>query len=52
MSAKNIALQLNNLLHDEVLYKRLQANCANAKLVYNWQQDEKTLLALYKKILG
>lgn len=52
MSAENIALELNNLLHNEVLYKKLQANCAAAKAEYNWQQEEKILLNFYQHILG
>ncbi len=52
MSTKNIAGQLNNLLGDELLYQRLQANCVTAKEVYNWQHEEKILLDLYKHILG
>jgi glycosyltransferase involved in cell wall biosynthesis len=52
MSAKNIALQLNNLLSDELLYQRLQANCIKVKTVYNWQNEEKILLAFYHQLLG
>lgn len=52
MSSKNIALQLNNLLHNEVLYKRLQDNCAAASSIYNWQNEEKILLHFYKQLLG
>lgn len=52
MSAKNIAQQLNNLLGNELLYQKLQANCIQAKAVYNWQNEEKILLNLYRKILG
>lgn len=52
MSVKNIALQLNNLLSDELLYQRLQANCIKAKAVYNWQNEEKILLAFYHQLLG
>lgn len=52
MSAKNIAVQLNNLLVDEVLYTRLQSNCLEAKTIYNWQREEKILLDFYKHVLG
>lgn len=52
MSTKNIALQLNNLLQNEVLYKRLQDNCNAAMLIYNWQNEEKKLLDFYTHILG
>jgi len=52
MSSKNIAAQLNNLLMNEVVYQRLQANCAKATALYNWQTEEKTLLAFYQQLLG
>ena len=52
MSSKNIALQLNNLLQNEVLYKRLKDNCAEASAIYNWQNEEKILLNFYKQLLG
>jgi len=52
MSAENIAAQLNNLLNDGVLYKRLQANCCNARKFYNWQEEEKKLLDFYQHVLG
>jgi glycosyltransferase involved in cell wall biosynthesis len=52
MSSKNIAAQLNNLLMNKVVYQRLQANCAKATALYNWQTEEKTLLAFYQQLLG
>lgn len=52
ISSKNIAAQLNNLLMNEVVYQRLQANCAKAATLYNWQTEEKTLLAFYQQLLG
>lgn len=52
MSAKNIAVQLNNLLGNELLYQRLQANCLKAKAIYNWQAEEKILLNFYQQALG
>jgi glycosyltransferase involved in cell wall biosynthesis len=52
MSTKNIAAQLNNLLNDGVLYKSLQINCRQANAVYNWQNEEKILIDLYKHALG
>lgn len=50
MSSKNIAYQLNNLLCDEVLYKKLQDACIEAKRVYNWQNEEKILLDFYNHL--
>jgi glycosyltransferase involved in cell wall biosynthesis len=50
MSAENIALQLNNLLHNEVLYQTLKTNCLQAKQLYHWQLEEKTLIPFYQKL--
>jgi glycosyltransferase involved in cell wall biosynthesis len=52
ISAENIAQQLNDLLNNELLYKRLAANCDKAKLSLNWQEEEKKLLAFYKNLLA
>jgi glycosyltransferase involved in cell wall biosynthesis len=52
MQPKNIALKLNNLLHNEVVYGRLRNNCIKAREIYNWQNEEKTLLAFYKHLIG
>ncbi len=52
MSAKNIAAALNNLLQNELEYQRLKANCAKAALLFNWQNEEKILLAFYQQLLG
>ena len=46
----NIANAINNLLNDEVLYKRLQQNCLKAREILNWQNEEKKLLEFYKNI--
>ncbi len=52
ISAKNIAAQLNNLLHNAVLYNELQQNCIKAREILNWQQEEKKLVEFYKKLLA
>ncbi|MBI3883557.1 MAG: glycosyltransferase, partial [Sphingobacteriales bacterium] len=52
ISAENIATQLNHLLTDDDLYNMLQKNCLQARNVYNWQQEEKKLIAFYKNVLG
>jgi glycosyltransferase involved in cell wall biosynthesis len=46
-----IASALNKLLHNEVFYADLRNNCIGAAEVLNWQQEEKTLVKLYHKIL-
>ena len=50
-SAQNLTAQLNNLLHNEVVYIELQQNCIKAREMLNWQEEEKTLLQFYKKLL-
>lgn len=47
--SKNIAQELNNLLNNEVMYQQLQRNTIAVRLVYNWQQEEKKLVAFYKQ---
>ncbi len=48
LSAKNLAAELNNLLSNEVLYNTLRQNCMQARLRYNWQEEEKILIQFYK----
>jgi len=50
ISPKKIAALLNNLLLNEVEYKRLQQNCLKAREELNWQQEEKKLLQFYKAV--
>ena len=52
ISPKRIAEALNNLLTDDVLYKRLKENCLKARAVLNWQQEEKKLVSFYHTILN
>lgn len=52
LTSANLAMQLNKLLYDEVLYKQLQQNCLLAREVFNWQNEEKKLISFYKNILG
>jgi glycosyltransferase involved in cell wall biosynthesis len=47
LSPDSIASQLNRLLNDELLYKELQQNCVAARTIFNWQQEEKKLVAFY-----
>jgi glycosyltransferase involved in cell wall biosynthesis len=49
---KKIASALNNLLENNVLYEVLKGNCRQARLRYNWQEEEKRLIRLYQKILS
>ncbi len=52
ISPKRIAEALNNLLTDDVLYKRLKENCLKARAILNWQQEEKKLISFYHTILN
>jgi glycosyltransferase involved in cell wall biosynthesis len=47
LSPDSIAAQLNRLLNDELLYRELQQNCVAAREIFNWQQEEKKLVAFY-----
>ena len=49
---KKIAAAINNLLENDVLYRMFQDNCRKARLVYNWQEEEKKLLRSYQKMLS
>lgn len=50
LSPQNLASQLNRLLEDKLLYKRLRSECLKAREVWNWQQEEKKLIAFYQQI--
>ncbi len=52
ISATNLAAQLNNLLHNEVLYTALQQNCIKAREILNWQAEEKKLVEFYHTLLA
>jgi len=52
LSPENIAKQINILLEDEVLYRRLQQNCLQALEIFNWQNEEPKLISFYKNLLG
>jgi len=48
----NLAKWLNELLVNEVLYKKIAGQCIQARQTLNWQQQEKKLLAFYHKLLS
>jgi glycosyltransferase involved in cell wall biosynthesis len=52
LSEKKIKAAINNLLENDVLYHMLQDNCKTARLLYNWQEEEKKLLRFYQKMLN
>ncbi len=48
---REIAGALNELLNNTDLYQTLLENCKQARLRYNWQEEEKKLIRLYHQIL-
>jgi glycosyltransferase involved in cell wall biosynthesis len=52
ISAKNLSMQLNNLLANEVVYNSLQQNCLKAREILNWQEEEKKLISFYNSIFN
>ena len=52
ISAENLAIQLNNLLSNEVMYDTIRQNCIRAREVFNWQEEGKKLLSFYDKLFA
>ncbi len=52
LSPKRIAEAVNNLLADDVLYRRLKTNCLAASRELNWQQEEKKIIAFYQSLFN
>jgi glycosyltransferase involved in cell wall biosynthesis len=50
LKPENISAACNRLLEDQELHQKLSRNCLLAREVYNWQQEEKKLLAFYHSI--
>ena len=50
ISPNNIAMALNKLLHNTVVYNSLQKNCITAREKYNWQQEEIVLKKIYANL--
>ncbi len=48
LSVGNIVLTVNTLIKDKGYYNRLKQNCTLAAKVYNWQEEEKLLVNLYR----
>lgn len=44
-----LAAKLNQLIDDSVAYGALQENCRKARLIWNWQEEEKILLDFYNQ---
>jgi glycosyltransferase involved in cell wall biosynthesis len=50
LAPQRIAAAINNLLADDVIYRRLKENCLKARQELNWQNEEKKLLVFYQSI--
>ncbi len=48
-SSKKIAEELNSLLNNAIIYRKLQNNTIKVRQIYNWQREEKKLVAFYKQ---
>lgn len=51
LSIESLAKTINETLANQELLARLQLNCLRARKHYNWQEEEKKLLFLYKGLL-
>ena len=52
LSSQNIATQINHIISDNILWQQMHQACLQARKVYNWQQEERKLIAFYKKIFS
>ncbi|MDH7461833.1 glycosyltransferase [Chitinophagaceae bacterium 26-R-25] len=50
LSVENIVAAVQRLMQDDALYSRLQHNCQQARLVFNWQHEEKKLVLFYNDL--
>jgi len=51
-SAEAIAAGLNRLITDEAYHHKLQENALRAREVYCWQEEEKRLIGVYRRLFG
>jgi glycosyltransferase involved in cell wall biosynthesis len=49
---REVADALNELLTNPDLYQSLSEGCKQARLRYNWQEEEKILIGLYQQLLN
>lgn len=49
---REISEALNRLLNNTQLHQTLSANCRQARLRYNWQEEEKRLVLLYQRFFN
>jgi len=51
-SIESLQKGIRKLMEDDAYYNGLKANCFKAREKYNWQAEEKKLIAFYKKLFG
>lgn len=52
LAPQRIAAAINNLLADDVLYRRLRENCMAARQELNWQKEQGKLLQFYQSVFN
>lgn len=52
VTEQSIAEALNRMIEDKAYYERLKSNCLLAREMYCWQEEEKTLLSVYKQLFA
>lgn len=52
LSSENISRVINSVLNDQERMRKLYNNCKAARLKYNWQQEEKKLIAFYSAVFA
>lgn len=50
LDVQAIATAINSLIENKTLHSQLKVNCNRAKLVLNWQEEEKKLIGFYKTL--
>lgn len=51
LNVQAIADAINSLIENKTLHSQLKVNCDRAKLVLNWQEEEKVLVRFYNNLL-
>lgn len=52
LSTDHIAIAITNALNNPPLLSELRSNCLAARMVFNWQKEEKKLIAFYRDVEG
>lgn len=52
VTPEHIAAALNKMLNDDAYHRHLQDECMQAREVYCWQQEAKTLLSIYERVVA